>query len=48
MANPNAILETSEGEITVELFLDEMPVTAGNFLDLVESGFYDEIGRAHV
>ncbi len=41
MANPKAILETSEGEITVELFLEEMPVTAGNFLDLAESGFYD-------
>ena len=41
MANPRAILETSEGEITVELYADEMPVTAGNFLTLVESGFYD-------
>ena len=41
MANPTAILETSEGEITVELFLDQMPTTAGNFLDLANSGFYD-------
>ncbi|MCS5636987.1 MAG: peptidylprolyl isomerase [Myxococcota bacterium] len=41
MANPTATLETSEGEITVELFLDQMPVTAGNFLDLAKDGFYD-------
>ena len=41
MANPTATLETSEGEITVELFLDQMPVTAGNFVDLANSGFYD-------
>jgi len=41
MANPTATLETSEGTITVELFLDSMPITAGNFLKLAESGFYD-------
>lgn len=41
MSNPTAILETSEGEISVELFVDEMPITAGNFLALAESGFYD-------
>ena len=41
MANPTATLETSEGKITVELFLDQMPVTAGNFVDLANSGFYD-------
>lgn len=41
MANPTAILETSEGEIVVELYGDKMPVTTGNFLSLAESGFYD-------
>jgi len=41
MANPTATLETSEGTITVELFEDSMPITAGNFLKLAESGFYD-------
>lgn len=41
MANPTATLETSEGTITVELFVDQMPVTAGNFLELARSGFYD-------
>jgi len=29
------------GDIRIELFLDTMPITAGNFLKLVEKGFYD-------
>lgn len=41
MANPTAVLETSLGDITVELFTDQMPITAGNFLKLAKSGFYD-------
>jgi cyclophilin family peptidyl-prolyl cis-trans isomerase len=41
MANPTATFETSLGNFTVELFLDQMPVTAGNFLNLAKSGFYD-------
>ena len=41
MANPTATLETSLGNLTVELFTDKMPGTAGNFIDLAKSGFYD-------
>ncbi|MBK8697002.1 MAG: peptidylprolyl isomerase [Deltaproteobacteria bacterium] len=41
MANPTAIMETSLGNIKVELFVDQMPVTAGNFVKLAKSGFYD-------
>jgi cyclophilin family peptidyl-prolyl cis-trans isomerase len=41
MANPTATLETSLGTITVELFTDKMPITAGNFIKLAKSGFYD-------
>lgn len=41
MANPTATFETSLGNFTVELYLDKMPVTAGNFLQLAKSGFYD-------
>src|SRR6516162_9869788 len=41
MANPTALLETSLGNIKVELFTDKMPITANNFLKLAESGFYD-------
>ena len=41
MANPIATLETSLGNIKVELFVDQMPITAGNFVSLAKSGFYD-------
>ena len=41
MANPTALLETSLGNIKVELFVDQMPITANNFVKLAESGFYD-------
>ena len=34
-------METSLGNIKVELFTDQMPITANNFLKLAESGFYD-------
>ncbi|MBI4894185.1 MAG: peptidylprolyl isomerase [Candidatus Aenigmarchaeota archaeon] len=36
-----AVLETSMGEVRIELFLEQSPVTAGNFKKLVEEGFYD-------
>jgi cyclophilin family peptidyl-prolyl cis-trans isomerase len=41
MANPTAVCETSLGQFTVELFVDKMPITAGNFVELAKSGFYD-------
>jgi cyclophilin family peptidyl-prolyl cis-trans isomerase len=41
MPNPTATFETSLGNFTVELFQDQMPITAGNFLSLAKSGFYD-------
>jgi cyclophilin family peptidyl-prolyl cis-trans isomerase len=41
MANPTATLETSLGTIEIELFMDQMPKTAGNFVKLARSGFYD-------
>ena len=41
MANPTATCETSLGTFTVELFTDKMPKTAGNFIELARSGFYD-------
>jgi cyclophilin family peptidyl-prolyl cis-trans isomerase len=41
MANPTAIFDTSEGTFEAELFLDRMPITAGNFIALAKSGFYD-------
>lgn len=41
MANPTALLETSVGNIEVELYTDKMPITANNFIKLAKSGFYD-------
>ena len=41
MANPTATLETSLGNVEIELFTDLMPNTAGNFIELAKSGFYD-------
>ena len=41
MSNPIATLSTSLGDIKVELLADKMPITAGNFVKLAKSGFYD-------
>lgn len=41
MANPTATFQTNHGDFKVELFLDQMPVTAGNFIKLAKAGFYD-------
>jgi cyclophilin family peptidyl-prolyl cis-trans isomerase len=41
MANPTATCETSLGTFTVELYVDKMPITAGNFVKLAKGGFYD-------
>ena len=39
-SNPIVVMETSHGVFEVELFMDECPITAGNFKDLVEKKFY--------
>jgi cyclophilin family peptidyl-prolyl cis-trans isomerase len=41
MANPTATFDTSLGSFKAEIYLDKMPTTAKNFLDLAKSGFYD-------
>jgi cyclophilin family peptidyl-prolyl cis-trans isomerase len=41
MANPTATFETTLGNFDVEIFVDQMPITAQNFIDLAKSGFYD-------
>jgi cyclophilin family peptidyl-prolyl cis-trans isomerase len=41
MANPTATCETSLGTFEVELFTDKMPLTANNWLELAQNGFYD-------
>ena len=35
------LMSTSEGEIGIELYLDKAPMTAGNFLKLVDNGDLD-------
>lgn len=41
-ANPVVILETSMGDITIELLRDRAPKTVANFLEYVNSGFYKD------
>jgi cyclophilin family peptidyl-prolyl cis-trans isomerase len=39
--NPVVLLETSRGNIKLELYPDKAPVTVENFLTYVREGFYD-------
>ncbi|MEG1610428.1 MAG: peptidylprolyl isomerase [Bilophila sp.] len=41
MANPLVLLETTSGDILVELFADKAPNTVANFLKYVNEGFYN-------
>ncbi len=40
-ANPQVLIKTNKGDITVELFQDKAPVSAKNFLSYVDEKFYD-------
>ena len=42
-ANPLVLMQTNYGDITIEIFENEMPVHGGNFLKLVDQGFYDSL-----
>lgn len=41
MSNPTVLLETTEGDILIELFEDKAPITVANFLEYVDDGSYD-------
>lgn len=41
MSNPLVLMETSSGDILLELFADKAPATVENFLRYVDEGFYD-------
>ncbi len=41
--NTTVVLKTNKGDIKIELFTKDMPVTAGNFLKLVKEDFYDGV-----
>lgn len=38
---PRVVVETSKGPITIELFENQAPGAVGNFVSLVEAGYYD-------
>ncbi|MBN8601711.1 MAG: peptidylprolyl isomerase [Planctomycetes bacterium] len=40
---PRVQFETSKGSFVIELFEDEAPNTVGNFIHLVEKGFYNDL-----
>lgn len=37
------LMKTNMGDIKIKLYINKAPITAGNFRDLVEQGFYDGI-----
>ena len=41
MPNPIATFDTTLGSIKCELYLEQMPITVSNFIDLANSGFYN-------
>lgn len=41
--NTTVIMQTNKGDITIELFTKDMPITAGNFLKLAQEDYYDGI-----
>ena len=43
MKNPKIKLETTQGNIVIELYEKEMPITAGNFKKLVQGRYYDGV-----
>ncbi|KAJ2480791.1 Peptidyl-prolyl cis-trans isomerase-like 1 [Coemansia sp. RSA 2131] len=43
MSNGNIVLETSMGEITIELYWTEAPRTCKNFYELAKRGYYKNV-----
>lgn len=41
MVNKKVDFKTNMGEFTIELFNDKAPITTGNFMKLVNDGFYN-------
>jgi len=42
-ANPKVLMETSKGNVTIELYEKEAPITVQNFLSYVSDGFYNNL-----
>lgn len=43
LATPQVLLQTSMGDIEIELDSEHAPITTKNFLDYVNSGFYENL-----
>ena len=41
MGNKIAVFDTNKGSFKIELYADKAPLTVGNFMKLVDNGFYD-------
>lgn len=39
--NPRVVVETSMGQMTIELFQDKAPISVRNFLSYVKEGYFD-------
>lgn len=39
--NPRVLMKTTDGDITIELFADQSPITVENFLRYADDGHYD-------
>ncbi len=40
-SNPQVVMQTTKGDIVLELYLDKAPLTVKNFMRYVDSGFYN-------
>jgi peptidyl-prolyl cis-trans isomerase B (cyclophilin B) len=38
-----AVIETEKGAIRLQLFVDQTPVTVGNFVNLASRGYYNNL-----
>jgi peptidyl-prolyl cis-trans isomerase B (cyclophilin B) len=43
MSDLTAVFETSKGTVNVKLFASETPVTVGNFVNLINRGYYNDL-----
>ena len=39
---PKVVIQTTLGDITAEIYVNQAPVTAGNFLSLVDAGVFND------
>ena len=46
--NPTAVVHTKKGDIRIELFADDAPMTVDNFIRLARAGFYDGLAFVRV